>query len=621
MDFNFTYISPSIYQQRGYTVEEAMVHSPEKVVAGSLEKTLNLYAEKLKLIESGDPEGWKPIIFEIEQYCKDGTIIWTSNNASILPDSDGKPISILGISHNITKRKKSEESLAESETHYRTLFESADDAIFIIKDITFFKCNQKTLKIFGCSRDDIIDSTPIDFSPPVQPDGRKSDEKAMEKINAAIDGKTQIFEWKHKKLNGQLFDCEINLSRVDLSTGYYIQAIVRDITERKQAEKKKNVLESQLRQAQKMEAIGTLAGGIAHDFNNILSGIFGYSQLAKMHIDDPVKTTKNIDQIINGAQKATDLVKQILTFSRKSKHEMQPLKIFIEVKEAIKLLRSSIPSTIEIKENIDSKATILADLTMIHQVVMNLCTNAYHSMREKGGVLSVTLEETQISNTNIIPDLNILPGAYLKLEVSDTGSGMSPETLDKIFEPYFTTKEIGEGTGLGLAVVLGIVDKHNGYIKAYSRPGKGTTFHVYFPVLENQIDSNLQEEENTIQGGTEKIMVVDDEQHILEITKEFLENYGYTLSIFSNGDDAFKAFLKDPYQFDMVITDMTIPKMTGKELSCLILKERGDVPIMLCTGYSQNFTKENALELGIREYVQKPVESANLLVLVRKMLG
>ena len=621
MNFNFTYISPSIYQQRGYTVEEAMVHSLKEVVSGSLEKTLNLYDEKLKLIESGDHEGWKPVIFEIEQYCKDGTIIWTSNNASILPGPDGKPISILGVTHDMTKRKQAEESLTESEARYRTLFESADDAIFIIKDITFFECNQKTLEMFGCSRDDIIGRTPIDFSPPVQHDGRKSDEKVMEKINAAIDGKTQFFEWRHKKLNGRLFDCEISLSRVILSTDYYIQAIVRDITERKQAEEKRAVLESQLRQAQKMEAIGTLAGGIAHDFNNILSGIFGYSQLAKIHIDDPGKTTKNIDQIINGAQKATDLVKQILTFSRKSEHKMQPLKIFIEVKEAIKLLRSSIPSTIEIKENIDSKATVLADLTQIHQVVMNLCTNAYHAMRKKGGVLSVSLEETQISNTNNIPDLNILPGTYLKLKISDTGPGMSPETLNKIFEPYFTTKEIGEGTGLGLAVVLGIVEEHNGYIKAYSKPGKGTTFHVYFPVLEDQIDSNLPGKNHTIQGGTEKIMVVDDEQSILEITQECLEDYGYTVSTFSDGEDAFKEFIKDPYQFDMVITDMTMPKMTGKELSYLIVKERNDLPIILCSGDCSSLTEEQALDLGIRKYIHKPVEIQNLLFLIREVLN
>jgi len=301
---------------------------------------------------------------------------------------------------------------------------------------------------------------------------------------------------------------------------------------------------------------------------------------------------------------------------------MQPLKIFIEVKEAVKLLRSTIPSTIEIKENIVSKAAVLADLTQIHQVVMNLCTNAYHSMIEKGGVLSVNLNEIKVLDTNSVPDLDILPGSYLKLQVSDTGCGMSPETVDKIFEPYFTTKELGEGTGLGLAVVLGIVKEHSGYIKVYSKLGQGSDFHVYFPILEDKIDSNkFQEEKNIIQGGTEKIMVVDDETGILETMQELLEDYGYTVMAFSNGEDALKEFKKDPGQFDLIITDLTMPKMTGEELANQILKIKNDLPIMLCTGYSQNFTKENALELGIREYVQKPVESANLLVLVRKMLG
>ncbi|MCP4673448.1 MAG: PAS domain S-box protein, partial [Desulfobacula sp.] len=358
MNLQLTYISPSIYHQRGYKAKEAIKQSLEDtILPDSLQKVMLLFAQKMELIESGDPKGWEPTLFEIEQYHKDGTIIWTSNNARIFPGPDGKPISVLGVT--------------------------------------------------------------------------------------------------------------------------------RDITDYKKAEYEKEKLQVQLQQTQKMQAIGTLAGGIAHDFNNILSGIFGYSQLARMHIGDVEKTKNNIDQIIKGAQKATNLVKQILTFTRKSEHEMQPLKIFIEVKEAIKLLRSTIPSTIEIKENIVSKATVLADLTQIHQVVMNLCTNAYHSMIDKGGVLSVNLNEIKVINQNSIPDFDIIPGTYIKLEVSDTGSGMSPEILDKIFEPYFTTKEHDEGTGLGLAVVIGIVKEHNGFIKAYSKPGKGSSFHVYFPILED----------------------------------------------------------------------------------------------------------------------------------------
>jgi len=306
---------------------------------------------------------------------------------------------------------------------------------------------------------------------------------------------------------------------------------------------------------------------------------------------------------------------------RKSKHEMHPLKIFIEVKEAVKLLRASIPSYIEIQENIVSKATVLADLTQIHQVVMNLCTNAYHAMIEKGGVLSVNLDEIKILDTNSVPDFDILPGNYLKLEISDTGSGMSPETVDKIFEPYFTTKELGEGTGLGLAVVLGIIKEHNGFIKVYSKPGKGSSFHIYFPILEDQINSNtLKEKKNIIQGGTEKIMIVDDETSIIKTMQRLLEKYGYTVITFSNGEDAFKEFKKDPQQFDLIITDMAMPKMTGKELSSKVLKARNDLPIILCTGYSEKFTQDDAFELGIREYVPKPVISEDLLALIRKVI-
>jgi len=417
--------------------------------------------------------------------------------------------------------------------------------------------------------------------------------------------------------------CSMNIEVIkdDKENPIKLVGIFHDITERKQAEDEKEKLKAQLQQSHKMEAIGTLAAGIAHDFNNILSGILGYAQLVEININNPEKAKKHTGQIVKGAQRATELVRQILTSSRQTEPEKYPVKISLILKEALKLLRSAIPSTIEIRENFDSKAKILADPTRIHQVIMNLCTNAYYAMHKTGGILSVSLKETEVFEPDSIPGINILPGSYLKLEVSDTGPGMNPEVLKKIFEPYFTTKKVGEGTGLGLAFVLGIVEEHNGYIKADSELGKGSNFQVYFPVLNHQINSYpLENGENVLQRGTERIMVVDDDTGILTSTRELLEDSGYNVCAYSNGEDALKKFKKDPYQFDLIITDLTMPKMTGDELSVNILKIRDDLPIVLCTGYSENFTEDKALKLGIRKYVHKPVDSQSLFLLIREAL-
>ncbi|MCP3872096.1 MAG: PAS domain S-box protein [Desulfobacteraceae bacterium] len=617
MSFTFTYISPSVYQQRGYTVEEALKQSADKaMLPDSLEKIMILFAEKMDFIESGDSEGWEPVEFEIEQYHKNGGIIWTGNNARILPGPDGKPISILGITRDITDRKQMEEKLKDIAGLNQKFFLESPIGISIYDESgQCIEANDSIGKIIGATKEQVLKQNYNEIE-----SWKKSGLLNTAK-NAIKDGTSKHQELQLTTTFGEKLCVDYYFVPFLQKSKTKLMFMVTDITERKKVEDKNEKLKEQLNQTQRMEAIGTLAGGIAHDFNNILSGIFGYSQLAKMNITDPSKVSKNIDQVIKGAHKATDLVKQILTFSRKSDHEMQPLKIFMEVKEAVKLLRSSIPSTIEIKENITSKATVLADLTQIHQVVMNLCTNAYHAMRKKGGILTVGLNETEVSNTNNIPDLNITPGTYLKLEVSDTGSGIKPEILDKIFEPYFTTKEIGKGTGLGLAVVLGIIEEHNGYIKVYSEPGEGATFHVYFPVIKDQFDSNSQaEEKNIIPGGTERIMIVDDEISILTSMQGHLEYYGYTVITFSDSEHALKEFEKDPSQFDLIITDMTMPKMTGKDLSHQILKIRDDLPIILCTGYSESFTEDKALKFGIKKYMQKPIDFQDFLTLIREVL-
>lgn len=400
-----------------------------------------------------------------------------------------------------------------------------------------------------------------------------------------------------------------------------VVSLFENITSEFKDKEKQKRLKEKLFLAQKNEAIGTLAGGIAHDFNNILSGILGYAQLTKMYIGTIDKANRNIDQMIKSIHRATDLVQQILTLSRQTEHEKHPLKISLVVKEALKLLRASLPSTIKIKKEISDRLSVMADSTRVHQIVMNLCTNAYHAMHKNGGTLTVRLNEIKFSRPAIVRDQNMLPGTYAKLEIADTGHGMESDLINKIFEPYFTTKEAGKGNGLGLSIVQGIVEDHNGFIDVSSKPNQGTCFNIYFPVVEKSANSSpLTMKEEPLLIGTESIMVVDDDEAILESGRELLEEYGYKVSCFPDGEQAFTAFENDPQRFDLIITDMTMPNMTGYELSAKILNIRPELPVFLCTGYSEQITEDEAIELGIFKFVKKPVDIKSLICLFRKVM-
>jgi PAS domain S-box-containing protein len=399
-----------------------------------------------------------------------------------------------------------------------------------------------------------------------------------------------------------------------------VAGLWEDITERTLAEEEKIKLESQLRQFQKMEAIGTLAGGIAHDFNNILSIIFGFNGLAMME-NDAEKRNRYLEELQRGAERAKELVMQILAFSRKAEQQKYPLQVSPIIKEALKMLRASIPATIAIKQNIVSTGMVLADPIQIHQVIMNLCTNAYQAMRETGGTLAVALKEVEIGPEEY-GYANLTPGSYLKIEVSDTGCGVDPEIQEKIFEPYFTTKKPGEGTGLGLAVVHGIVKSHNGHITLYSEPGKGTSFHVYLPLTEEKgAELPVKETIADLTGKGERILFVDDEAQICAFAEQIFSKHGYQMTTFVNGVQALAEFQSHPGQFDLVITDMTMPQMTGAELAQKIFAIRPDIPIILCTGQSELINREKALALGVCAYLNKPVLQHDFLSAVRKALA
>lgn len=400
-----------------------------------------------------------------------------------------------------------------------------------------------------------------------------------------------------------------------------ISSTLAGILIQRQGEMQKKEFEKRLNQAHKMEAIGTLAGGIAHDFNNILSGIFGYAQLAHMNLEEPEKARMHIDQIYQGAKRATDLIQQILTFSRKTEHEKKTIRPYLIVKEAIKFLRSSIPSNIRINEDISSRARILANPTQLHQIVINLCTNAFHAMMDQGGTLDIILEEQIIQFENQIPGRMIPKGNYLRLEVRDTGHGMTNEALRKVFEPYFTTKKAGEGTGLGLAVVLGIVEEHNGFIHADSELGKGSVFQVLFPIIaEHDETAEPEGQLADLKKGSETILLVDDEKSILSSTGELLEDYGYKVHAFLDPEAALEAFKQQPEIFDIVVTDVTMPGLTGDSLALQILDINMTIPIIMCTGFSHKISKNQALKIGVRKYLEKPVEAATILNTIRDIL-
>jgi signal transduction histidine kinase/CheY-like chemotaxis protein len=372
--------------------------------------------------------------------------------------------------------------------------------------------------------------------------------------------------------------------------------------------KEREQLMNELRQAQKMEAIGTMAGGIAHDFNNILSAIFGFTQISMLNMDKKSEEYKNLSQVLTAAHRAKDLVASILTFSRQSSIKKEAISIAPVIKEVLKLLRSTLPAGIEIQQQISlDTGTVLADPVQIHQIVMNLCTNAFHAMGSEKGILDVRLEELEIDSKKAaaIPDLQA--GTYLLFTVSDTGHGMDSELMERIFDPFYTTKEPGKGTGMGLSVVHGIVAECGGSVTVESRINKGTTFFLYFPVVRRSITKNHLTLEAPLHSGSGQILLVDDEISLVQSGQQMLEYLGYTVTAMTSSPDAYRLFEKQPDKFDVIITDQAMPSMQGTELAAKILAIRPDIPIILCTGYSATITQKSIMEIGIQKLLMKPL--------------
>jgi PAS domain S-box-containing protein len=511
------------------------------------------------------------------------------------------------------------QKLQESEARFRKVFDNAASGIALVDlDGHLLEVNNQLARIFGYSEAELLGKTLNDLA---HPDDRHIGRKSLKQMMTGEISSTW-FEKRYIHMDGRVLWTTNSVTVLQDKSHNSVNFIlhVQNLTEQKIAEDEKKQLEAHLQQSQKMEAIGTLAGGIAHDFNNILSAIMGYSDLALLDTEDGTPLSKNLASINAASERAVELVRQILAFSRPSKKDKNPLRINMIVEEALQLIRATLPATIEIRSNIGAAPiAIMGDPTQIHQIVMNLCTNAHHAMLAKGGTLNINLAPVELDYDMVRAYPNLEPGPYVKLSIADSGQGMDADTVNRIFDPYFTTKEKGKGTGLGLAVVHGIVKGHGGFIDVHSKPGKGTMFELFFPKIVESFKPK-DSHPDVIPTGSERILFVDDEIVLTELNKETIRRLGYQVECMTSPIEAYEAFCAEPDRFDLVITDMVMPKMTGDQLADKILQIRQDIPIILCTGYNDLITEEKAYKMGIKDFLMKPLAMKDLAYSIRNAI-
>jgi PAS domain S-box-containing protein len=583
------------------------------------EFALSLGAEKF-IVKPTEPDVFMEIIAEVIKSHEAGSL-----QASMEPVED-EGIYLKGYSERLARKleqkmfdlEKANKALRESEEQYRDLIDNANDAVIVFGKTGIMNfANPKFFEMTGYS---LEETKKLHIRKLIHPDEL---DKCMGDFTKILAGEkfSRNYELRLLGKAGETIYIDNNVSTIEKEGRLVgILEIMRDITARKRAEEETERLQAQLVQAQKLEALGMLAGGIAHDFNNILTAILGYTGMVRDRVSDKGRMRTDLDQVLMAGERAKKLVQQIFAFSRQTKQECQPVQVHLIVNEALKLLRASIPMTIEIRQNISAKdTTILADPTKIHQVLMNLCTNAYYAMRESGGILEVQLETVEVDADFDKINLEMHEGVYLRLTVSDTGQGMDQVTQARIFEPYFSTKSKEEGTGLGLAMVHGIVTSLGGAISVQSNPGVGSTFLVYFPLAGRQ---TVQEPSalELLPQGTECILYVDDELTIAQLGQRILESLGYDAMSCSSSVEALEMFRVQPEKFDLVITDQTMPNMTGITLAQELMRIRSDIPVILLTGFDKSITPELLKQTGIREFLMKPVAKKELAVVIRKIL-
>lgn len=562
--------------------------------------------------------------FETVHRHADGTPIHFVVSASLV--EYGNHRAILAINRDITEQKRLAEEQSRLQGERDQLLEQLQLQMeFMPIAFTIMDENLRTTywnpaaeRIFGFTRAEVVGKSGHLLIVP-----QESQAFVESLFKQIASGEVMSSVGENVTRDGRLITCDwhaVPLKRPD-GTFVGIMAMAEDITERKLAETTKAKLEAQLRQSQKMEAIGTLAGGIAHDFNNILAAIIGYCELALMDLEETDIAAIRVTKVLKAGHRAKDLVRQILTFSRQEEHERKPVRLQPVINETLTLLRASLPSSIEIRKDIDAAASsILGDSTQIHQVLMNLCTNAWHAMDEQGGVLEVRLSTVQVDVDFANAHAGLRQGPHVRLVISDTGKGMNDATVERIFEPFFTTKPPGSGTGLGLAVVHGIIKQFGGVISVYSEVGNGTTFNIYLPTDDREAPP-APAVTVVPRGNGEHILFVDDEEALASLGKSMLERLGYRVTTQISSVEALKTFSAQPLDFDLVITDQTMPFMSGAEFAKVLLEIRPQLPVILATGYSTAIDSEKAQAIGIREFLHKPNTAQSLGQAIHRALS
>ncbi len=598
----YLYVNDGFCHQTGYLREEVLGKTPADI---------NLYAN------SGERERFIAIL-EKNGKAENVVVSFRRKNGEVYySEFSAKPITyagescLLAQSRDVTERMR--EELKQSEAKYRAIFENKGTASGIYgQNGIILECNAVFEELSGYSKTEIVDKmkwsdfvVPEDLARLLSYDAQRAREGASPPSH---------YECRITNKTGEVKTVIVNINLV----GHQRIVTLTDITARKRAEKEGEKLQAQLLQAQKMESIGTLAGGIAHDFNNILSSILGYSELALLDLPLESPLRNKLEAIYTSGKKARELVAQILAFSRNDQQVRSPVKLHLAVEDALKLLRHAIPSTIQIETEIASDCRIMGDPSRIDQIIMNLCTNAYQAMLETGGKLKISLSRAELTEETG-KTIGIPSGFYGKLVIADTGVGIPEIQLARIFEPYFTTKEKGKGTGLGLAVVHGIVKSHKGAILVKSKLGKGTRFEVYLP-LTRQESVAVQNTATNIAGGSERILLVDDQRDVLQIETEILELLGYDVTGMISAPQALDHFAGHSDRYDLVITDMTMPNMTGDRLAEQLRRISPHIRILLITGFSELITKEKAETMGIDGFLTKPVQLSHMAKTIRQVI-